>query len=61
MTRGSVSGRLEVQQAARVGQLVDDDDAVGGVVERVLDEVGADEAGAAGDEERSHEQSKARS
>ena len=44
---------LEVQQAAGVGQLVDDDEAVGGVREGVVDEIGADEPGAAGDEERS--------
>ena len=43
---------LEIQQAAGVRQLVDDDDAMGRVIERVLNEVRADEAGAAGDEKR---------
>ena len=51
VTRGSSSGPSEVQQAAGVGQLVDDDDAIGGVRERVVNEIGADEPGAAGDEE----------
>ena len=37
VTRGSFSGRLEVQQAAGVGQLVDDDEAIGGVGERVAE------------------------
>src|SRR5206468_11788367 len=44
-----------VQQTSGVGQLVDDDEAIGGVVERVVNEVGADEAGAAGDQERCHQ------
>jgi hypothetical protein len=50
--------RLEIQQAARVGQLVDDDDAIGSVVERVLNEVGADETRAAGDEQSAHQKLK---
>ena len=49
-----VERSVEVQQAARVGQLVDDDEAVGGVVEGVANEVGADEPGAAGDEQSAH-------
>ena len=53
-----LQGPFEVQQAAGVGQLVDDDEAVGGVVERVLDEVRPDEARAAGDEEGGHEKVK---
>ena len=45
---------FEVQQAARVGELVDDDETVGGVNERVLDEVRPDETCATGDEESGH-------
>ena len=47
-----VQRALETEQAAGVGQLVDDDEAIGGVGERVVNEIGADEAGAAGDEKR---------
>ena len=47
-----LNGPVEVQQAAGVGQLVDDDEAIGGVSERVVNEIGADEAGSARDEER---------
>ena len=45
---------FEVQQAARVGEFVDDDETVGGVNERVLDEVRPDETCATGDEESGH-------
>ena len=41
---------VEVQQAAGVRQLVDNDDAIGAVRECVVDEVRADEAGSAGDQ-----------
>ena len=34
---------LEIQQTAGVGQLVDDDEAIGGVIEDVVNEVGSDE------------------
>jgi len=36
---------LQVEEAARVRQLVDNDEAMGGFGERVVDEIGADEAG----------------
>ena len=39
----------QIEEAAGVGELVDDNDAVGGMIERVLDEVRADEPGSAGD------------
>ena len=42
--------RFEIQQAARVRQLVDNNQAIGGVLERVVNEVGADEPGATRDE-----------
>ena len=45
---------LQVEQAARVRQLVDNDDAMGGFGERVVDEIGSDEAGSPGDKERRH-------
>ena len=48
-----VERAVQVQQVAGVGQLVEDDEAIGGVRERVVHEIGADEAGAAGDEQRS--------
>ena len=47
-------GGLEVQQAAGVGQLVDDHQAVVGVIEQVLNQIGPDETGAAGDEKGAH-------
>ena len=49
-------GAVEVEQAPRVGELVDHNDAVGGAIERVPNEVGTDEARAACDEERCHEE-----
>ncbi len=52
--------RFEIQQAASVGQLVDDDEAIDGVLERVLNEVGADEPGATGDENCWHSQVRSR-
>jgi hypothetical protein len=45
---------LDVEQAAGVGELVDDDEPIVGVIERVMDEVRTDEAGAAGDEQRAY-------
>jgi hypothetical protein len=45
--------RAEVQQTPGVGQLVEDDETVGGVGEGVVNEVGADEAGSPGDKKRS--------
>jgi hypothetical protein len=49
----SVLERLgEVEQASGVGQLVDDDDAVSSVRERVSNQVRPDKPGAAGNEER---------
>ncbi len=45
---------LEVEQAACVGQLVDDDDAIRGAGQRVVDQVRADEPGAACDEQSPH-------
>jgi len=47
-------GPLEVEQAAGVGQFVDDDEAVGGVRERVMNQVGADEPGSPRDEKCGH-------
>jgi hypothetical protein len=44
--------RVEVQQAAGVGQLVDDNETIGGVRERVVNEIRADESGSAGNQER---------
>jgi len=48
-------GRREVRQVARIGQRVEDEDPpVRTVPEDPRDEVAADEAGAAGDEDRAH-------
>jgi hypothetical protein len=45
---------LQVEQAAGVGQLVDNDQPIGGVGEGVADEIRADEPRAAGDEKNSY-------
>ena len=37
VTRGLLERRLEIRQAARVGQLVEDDEAISGVVEGVAE------------------------
>ncbi len=50
-----VQRAVEIQQAAGIRQLVEDDEAVGGVCERVVNEIGADEPGSAGDEKSAHE------
>src|SRR4051794_17339177 len=46
---------VQVQEAARVRQLVEYDEPIRGVLERVANEVGADEAGSPGDKKRSHQ------
>ena len=53
--------RLQIAQAAGVGQLVENDETIGGMVEGVLDKVGADEAGSSGDEKCGHVKKKPRS
>jgi hypothetical protein len=45
---------LQVEQAAGVGQLVENDQPIGGVGEGVADEIRADEPGAASDEKNSY-------
>src|SRR5262245_18312359 len=42
---------LDAEQAAVVGELVDDDEPISGMIERLLDEVRSDEPGAPGDEQ----------
>ena len=42
----------EIEQASRVGELVDDDDAIRGVAKGVSDEIRTNESRAAGDEQR---------
>ena len=51
VSRGSSQHAVEVVQVARVGELVDDDQARAGARERDAHEVGADEPGPAGDDD----------
>src|SRR5262245_36587935 len=45
---------LELQQTAGIGQLVDDDEAIVGVIEDVMDEIRSDETGAPGEQKSRH-------
>src|SRR5207342_2429788 len=50
-----VQRAVEIQQAAGIRQLVENDHVVGGMRERVVNEIGADEPGPACDEKSAHE------
>ena len=51
---------FKIEQAAGIGQLVDDDEAISGVRERVVNEVGADKTSATGDKKSGHVKAKCR-
>jgi hypothetical protein len=52
---------FEAREAAGIGQLVEDEQLIGGMVESLLDEVGADETGSTSDQQCPHVKKKPRS